>query len=465
MLSVGACRLAALRGRMDPMMICVSCHTRNSDQSTFCLRCGADLEAALGDQLPGDSTDSMPVVVDSTAAGLVTRAANQLAEGHTAEALADCRRAIALEPGHVEAHALLGMAYEQQGELAAALEAYEAVLALDPDRAVERQKANILRLRVEGAVPPNVPLAHHPTVWETIWRRVTANPPLSGGIAAGLVVFLIGSIVLVNAQSEARARQDAEQLRAAGDQAFSEARYADATRLYAQAWEITPQDEYLRDRWNQAYQLSLQQAGQQQVAQLPDKYLGPSPNATNPFKPVPIGGQQPTPPPTTDLAVPPPAAPPSAYDRWSGKSLTPPPVTPPATTPTTTPTGRRDNPLSPITPVQPKTAKDPTPAPATDTAPPPRKGGEITIWVSDTQPAPAAAPTTSGPKAGSNADALRSQADQLARQGRRDEAIEGFQKAASAYDEAARSDPAASAVHSQAADSCRARIEVLKMSQ
>ncbi len=450
---------------MEPMTICGSCQARNSDHSAFCLRCGAQLDAPTGASLPGESTDALPMVVESTAAGLVARAANELAEGRISEALADCRRAIALEPGHVEAHALLGMAYEQQGELAAALEAYEAVLALDPDRAVERQKANILRLRIEGAVPPDVPLAHHPTVWEAIWRRITANPPLSAGIAAGVLIFLIGSIVLVNAQAKARARQEAETLLQAADQAFAEARYADATRLYAQAWEITPGNEYVRDRWNQAYQLSLQQAGQQQVAQLPEKYLGPSPNAINPFKPVPIGGQPATPPPTLDTGGPPPTAPPTAYDRWSGKPLTPSPVTPPATTQTTAPTNRRENPLSPITPVQPKPAKEPAPATPTDTASQPRKGGEITIWVSDRQPAPAAAPSASGPKPASTADALRAQADQLARQGRREEAIEGLQKAANAYDEAARSDPAAAAVHSQAAQSCRARIEVLKMSQ
>lgn len=450
---------------MEPMTICGSCHARNSDHSAFCLRCGAQLGTRAGDLLPGESTDALPMVVDSTAAALVAKAASELAEGHVSEALADCRRAIALEPGHVEAHALLGMAYEQQGELPAALEAYEAVLALDPDRAVERQKANILRLRIEGAVPPDVPLAHVPTTWERIWHRITANPPLSAGIAAGILVFLVGCIVLVHAQAKARAQQQADTLLQAADQAFAEARYADATRLYAQAWEITPQNEYVRDRWNQAYQLSLQQAGQQRVAQLPEKYLGPSPNAINPFKPVPIGGQQATPPPALDTGGPPPTAPPTAYDRWSSKPLTPSPVTPPATTSSSAPTNRRANPLSPITPVQPKTAKEPAPPTPADTAAQPRKGGEITIWVSDKPPAPAAAPSASGPQPASTADALRAEADQLARQGRRQEAIEGLQKAANAYDEAARSDPAAAAVHSQAAASCRARIEVLKMSQ
>ena len=203
------------------------------------------------------------------------------------------------------------------------------------------------------------------------------------------------------------------------------------------------------------------------MAQLPPKYISPGPNARNPFEPVPIGGNQAQTPAPTDApgAAAVAAAPPQAYDTWSGSAAG---LPSPAVTPTTadgaatTPTNRR-NPLSPITPVPTKNvAKPPATTAEGDTTPQPPKG-QINIELVDRPPRQPAT-TEAGAKSSTDADALLGQAEQLAHQGRTDEAVEGLQKAASAYDEAARRDPSAAAVHSQAAQSCRARIEVLRMS-
>jgi tetratricopeptide (TPR) repeat protein len=449
------------------MTICVSCQARNSDHSTFCIRCGAEVQAARQRQDPGADTDAMPVVLETMPAALVTRAANRLAEGHVTEALADCRRAIALEPGNVEAHAILGMAYEQHGDLDAALEAYEAVLAIEPERTVERQKAALLRLRLDGRGGAESLDPGRVGPLQALWGRVTANPPVAVAVAAAVLVLVVGSIAIAHAARRARTQEAVTQAVAAGDQAFADGRYADALSQYVYAYELSPGDEQIRQRWDRAYQYSVQPPANSQVAQLPPKYIPAGPNARNPFEPVPIGGNQaqvppPTETPGTGAAVA--AAPQSAYDTWGSRPANPPSpdLTPaaPGPAPATTPTDRRG---SPITPVLPKNVAKPSATTGEgDTTPQPPKA-LIEIQLVD-RPARKPAAAETGGKSGSDGDALLGQAEQLARQGRTDEAIEGMQKAASAYDEAARSDPSAAAVHSQAAQSCRARIEVLRMS-
>lgn len=457
------------------MTICPNCQARNSDSGSFCVRCGASLERAVTAPDPGEHTDAMLVPPEAMAPALVNRAATALADGHVAAALADCRRAIALEPGNVEAHALLGMAYEQEGDLEAALEAYEAVLGLDPARAVERQKAALLRLRVEGQPPVPVERPRWQTVLLPLWERVTANPPLAAAITAFLVVFVVGTLVLLhNGRAAARQRQAIE-LVATGDAAFAVGNYNEAVRQYAAAYDLQPGDEAIRQRWDQAYRLCVQPpttaAASGNIAALP-KYI-PS-GGPNPFAPVRIGGQAGEAPPP--IATPLPnmglASPPSAYKSFTSP-VTPAPTvpTPPATvTPTVSPGGR--NTVRPgVEPISPAPAKQPvkgTPAAPANPETPSRlaKGGEITIWASEQAPSP---PATNDSNNGSNersssADALRSRAEQLAHQGRNEEAISEYQRAASAYEDAARRDPAGAAVNSQAAASCRARIEVLRMS-
>lgn len=452
------------------MKTCPDCEARNSDQTAFCIRCGADLAGAAASPDPGGNTDALPIVPETTPAALVNRGATLLAEGKAAAALAECRRAIALEPGHVEAHAVLGMAYEQQGELAAALEAYEAVLGLAPDRAVERQKAAILRLRLEGEVataPAGAPRPLHP-VLEQVRTWLTVNPPLTYGVAAAMLVLIIGSIFLVHAQREARRQEQLAQTLAFADQAMTDGRYEEATRQYSYAYSLNPKDETIRNRWDQAYRMCLQgQTPPNQIAELP-KYL-PS-QGPNPFAPVRIG-ETPLPPGTMPGtmpgAVPPlaaptaPLAPPPAYTQWGGKPLTP--VPSPTVTPGTGGTGRNGvrpgtepiSPVGPKTPVKPGTT---TPAtPAQDTTPKPPKS-EVTIWVSDTPPAQ----TSNAGESRSDASSMRARADQLARSGRTDEAIAEYGRAAGAYEDAARRDPATAAVSRQAAQSCRNSADVLR---
>ena len=455
------------------MILCPSCSARNANRSTFCIRCGGALSTPA-ERDPGGHTDTFAIAPEQTPAGLVDIAAVQLADGRTQAAIENCRRAIALSPGEVQAHAVLGMAYEQQGELPAALEAYEAVVALAPARNAERQKASLLRLRLgehpqvqARATRPAGPVIPH---LDRLKALIAKNPPLYAGLGSGIVIFLFGAILLINANRAQAARvveaQYAQELQL-GDQALANQQYAEASVHYAGAWRLRQDDTSLRARWEQAYQLSLAQQNSPQalIAAMP-KYI-PNLTGRNPFDPVPIGGTGVVLPPGTlqaepaTQAVPPPTVnterPSMAYEtvRDQARQVTPPP---------TVPTSRRPLPSPftnpPISPVPDRNTGKPngTAAPVTVDATPKTSKGEITIWVSD-KPAPKT-PATSTPS--NNADSLRSRGEAAAREGRTDEAIDNYSRAATAFDDRARQDPSSAAISRQNANSCRYSVEVLR---
>ncbi len=458
------------------MKTCSSCGARNATDGTFCIRCGASLTDL--DRDPRAGTDAFAAAPERVPDTLVDRAATQLADGDAAGAIENCRRAVALDPRHVEAYAVLGMAHEQTGDLPAALHAYDTVLGLAPDRPVERQKASLLRLRLGHTPPPAPRPVRHGSVLAncTAWvkEQVQANPPLAAGIGAAVLVLILGSVLLVSAgRAQARAALKAQYDREVllARQAFAAQEYAEATAHYGAAWQLTPGDTTVRGEWEQAYRLAqltaAEQARAMEIAASP-KYI-PNTTGRNPFEPVPIGG---TPPPaattaaTPAMAMPATAVPPPTvnsnagqYETWRGtaRTTTPSPTTGP-------PSSRREivaggNRI--ITPVAPKqTEKPATTAPDTSGK---TSKSEITIWVSNPKPAPK--PSGSTPAAtpsGNDAAALRAQGEQLGREGRAQEAIGSLERAANAYEDLARRDPTNAAAHGQAAETCRTRIEILR---
>lgn len=465
------------------MILCPSCNARNANRSTFCIRCGNAL-ATAAERDPGGHTDAFAIAPEQTPAGLIDTAAMHLAEGRTQAAIANCRRAIALSPGEVEAHAILGMAYEQQGDLAAALEAYEAVVALAPQRNAERQKAALLRLRLgehpEVHTRPQRPagpvLNLNLGPWfEHVKARVATNPPLYAGLATGVFTFLILAAILVHAgraQAQRTLQAQYTQEVQLGDEAYTNQQYAEAATHYAAAWKIRQGDTALQARWQQAHQLWTQQQNDPQlaIARMP-KYI-PNLTGRNPFDPVPIGGagvplptgtpQQlaalPTPPPTT-----PPQRPPTPYETVREPARSLPNPTPQANSGFT---GRRplpspfDNtrPISPVPDKNNKPAPNPNPAPVDNTPSKPRP--EITIWTSDK---PATRPAAPAPR-NDNAESLRSRGEAAAREGRKDDAINYYSQAAEAFDRRAGQDPTSAALSRQNASSCRYSIEVLRNS-
>ncbi len=460
------------------MKICGNCRARNAADGTFCIRCGASLVDL--DRDPAAGTDAFAVAPERVPDTLVDRAAAQLADGDATNAMANCRRAIALDPRHVEAHAVLGMALEQSGDLPGALAAYEAVLSLAPDRPVERQKASLLRLRL-GHTPPPAPVRRPRrgailadcVAW--VQATIRANPPLAAGLGAAALVLILGSVLLVSAgraqaRAEVRAQYDREVLLAR--QALAAQEYASAALHYQAAWRLIAGDADVRREWDQAYNLAqaaaAQQARELEIASTP-RYI-PNTTGRNPFDPVPITGTAapaPTAPAGASLALANPAVPPAtvnnqagAYETTQGLAR---PVTPipPPTQPKGSTSSRRDLPGGNkiITPVAPRPIEKPAP---TDTAPKGPKS-EITIWMSTPRatPKPATPPAADNGGA-SDAAALRAQGERLGREGRTQEAIASLERAASAYDDLARRDPGNAATNGQAAETCRARIEILR---
>ena len=80
------------------MIVCASCHARNANRSTFCIRCGAAL-AGAAESDPGSHTDAFVIQPEQTPAGLIDIAATQLAEGH-AQAAVEAQGCDTLEPAY-----------------------------------------------------------------------------------------------------------------------------------------------------------------------------------------------------------------------------------------------------------------------------------------------------------------------------------------------------------------------------
>lgn len=466
------------------MRTCSRCGARNAAAATFCTRCGASLVDLSHD--PAAATDAVPVVPERVPDTLVDRAAAQLADGDAAGAVANCRRAVALDPRHVESYALMGMAYEQMNDLPAALDAYDTVLTLAPDRAVERQKASLLRLRLGHTPPPPVRARRaggtitFAGCVDWVKEQVSNNPPLAAGIGAALLVLIVGSVLLVSVgRSQARAERLARYTNEVqlGRQALAAQQYAEATAHFQAAWQIKAGDPVVQSEWDQAYRLAqwanAQYEREMEIAASP-RYI-PNVSGRNPFEPVPIQGSAAIPPPTgqgvnpslmtTAPGVPPSTvnAPAPSYETWQGAARSTPPPTVGSSS-TTPPSSRREvvvgnnRIITPVTP--PKTSEKPA-TPSVNTSGQTSKS-EITIWVSPKGPSrPAATPAASG--GGSNdAASLRATGEQLGREGRTNEAISNLERAAGAYDEQARRDPGNAAANTQAAETCRARIEILR---
>ncbi len=72
--------------------------------------------------------------------------------GRVEEALEHYGRAVALEPGHADAHCNLGNLYEEQGKLAEALEHYRAAVRYGDERDAERDRGNLRRVQLRLGV-------------------------------------------------------------------------------------------------------------------------------------------------------------------------------------------------------------------------------------------------------------------------------------------------------------------------
>jgi tetratricopeptide (TPR) repeat protein len=447
------------------MKVCGECGARNADHSYLCVQCGSQLTDAAATEDTGytGDTDQIPLQSGESAEELVARASDRLADGNPRAAVQLCQRALALEPHYLSAFSLLGMAHEEAGDVQAAVEAYENVLRIDPHRAAERQKVNLLKLQLVRTEPDREQQESAPP---HPWLRYA---PFALATAAALLVFVVGAMLIVsarNAQRANKAEQAYELAMEAGNAAMADGRYAKAVSHFQVALEAKPDDPPARLRMARA-QDRLDAADPSGVAQLP-KYI-PS-KGPNPFSPVVIPSTTPEEesPDATPSAMPSPVLPTppprSLHSPVTGSSRTgrPSPTTRGQSQPPSKADTKNDVPISPRTDPKPARPTDAgtSQAPAT---PPDRGPGEISIWASD-RPAPR--PSTSQPRQpAANPESLRAQADALKREGRYGEAANVYGQAIDAYEQQKQTNPQMGAVIQRSIESVTTSKQICESQQ
>ncbi len=157
-LSTNTTQTPAIKNR-----VCPACGTGNSSDSKFCRQCG-HLLRALGANgveakkpVSADTEDeegalTSPAEIDARRSHqLLDRALLMSERGDLSAALLACRQAVALDSGHAEPYALLATLLERSGDLRGAVNAYERLLQISPDNALERDSLARLKTRLEKA--------------------------------------------------------------------------------------------------------------------------------------------------------------------------------------------------------------------------------------------------------------------------------------------------------------------------
>ncbi len=122
-------------------------------------RRGAVDREAEADSGPDDTqleeTTCFAAADSDWSAKVLREATNLLMAGKSREVARLCHQVIEHDPQNIAGYELLGMAEEENGNLHLALQAYEQVVALDPERKADKEK--VLALRERLAEEPTEP--------------------------------------------------------------------------------------------------------------------------------------------------------------------------------------------------------------------------------------------------------------------------------------------------------------------
>lgn len=154
-----------------PAIPCLRCGRENPSRHAHCVYCGSRLDAD-GGAAPVKPADG------ERAAEAVSAAQKVLAAGKISEARAQAEKAVSLDPGSAEAHALLSEILHQQGSLGGALHEMTAALRCDPHNAGLERRLRDLRDEQDRALAPLLRGLDEPSAPRRPARRAPVWPSL-----------------------------------------------------------------------------------------------------------------------------------------------------------------------------------------------------------------------------------------------------------------------------------------------
>ncbi len=395
----------------------------------------ANLENGTEERGRLEETTQFPAIDPDRSDKVLREATRLLTAGKSREVARLCHQIIQHEPQNIAAYELLAMAEEENENLHLALQAYEKIVALDPNRKSDHEKVLALRERLaeEEPEPEGEPTRRLKALnrWATI--ALVASLLLLVGVAISIFTVRARNIRLAQGSHE----KAFTAYIARGKQLMAAQRYEQAMAALREADQIKPGDSQVLKLWREADE-QRRAAWVRNYRSLGGK-LSLEPRQ-NPFGPVRIGPEEES-------------ASSAAGSTW-GPVVPLPPDTRVAHLPPSLVEGMVD-PLGfledeTVGPVGEDSAADQPPgAGGGETAEQP--AGQISIWTD--QPAQGNSPQSS-------ADALRNEADSLRSQGRYEQAIGRYQAAQQRYDQEIQQDPSTKAAKQTAIKSIRQSIKV-----
>jgi tetratricopeptide (TPR) repeat protein len=172
------------------MLACKHCTTPNTLDASFCKKCGT--------ALPEEDLKEAQAKLDA----LITEGIAMFNAGRIPESLAVAEAVLESNPSMISAMALKGDGLAHQGDIASAIEAYEWVVAKNPDSALDRIRLNQLRNSLVLAVAPT---------------KVDRRPAWIGAVSAMVLVVSVALLLMRDSLFGSAGSQVAQNFTATGD--------------------------------------------------------------------------------------------------------------------------------------------------------------------------------------------------------------------------------------------------------